>query len=279
MAIPFYDNLDLKNNKIENVGVPNNDNDAVNKQYLDNELTNLHTTITGEIEAEISNVNESIGNVNDRIDELDGEVTTKIDARINEVTPNIIEESIIDDLISTDTNKSLSANQGRVLDERIDAIRDLIIPNNYSLSPVEIGTFFDNTLYRVVITGNIDTTPNFNNIIRLSASDDVEPGKEYNYNVINVYGSFTTNYDVLNESIDIPKTYKMFEVDCLSANNLTKAYIYLGNVDVTNNEIHTWLKLGTDFQGIFNGHPEILPINYRVVIEFTRQEIISPEGE
>ena len=159
MAIPFYDNLDLKNNKIENVGTPTNNGDAINKQFLDTELDSLHTTISGEVADEISIVNRSIGAVNERIDGIDGEVTTKIDARINTVTPGLIEANIVDSLSSAEANKSLSANQGRILDGRIDAVRDLIVENNYTNTPVIIGTYFDTPLYRVALAGEFEAIP------------------------------------------------------------------------------------------------------------------------
>ena len=271
MSIPFYSNLDLKNNKIENIGAPTNDTDATNKIYTDNALADLHTEITGEIEAEVSNINDEISRVDGKIDDLDN----NIDARIETIVQPMIENNIIDDTNSTDTNKSLSANQGKLLKERIDEVASSTIPNVYYEEPTQIGTYNDIFLYRVVIQGELTTVPSFNDVIRVFVEDTAEPGTTYEYEVINAYGSFTTNYDVLHESIDIPKTYKMLQADCLSAVNLTKAYIYLGNVDISNNEIHTWFKFGSDFQGIFNSNPELLPIKYRIIIEFTRQEITS----
>lgn len=271
MSIPFYSNLDLKNNKIENVGTPTNNNDGVNKIYTDNALADLHTEITGEIETEVLDINNKINEVDNKVDDLDND----LNSRISTVVQPILENNIIDDTNSTNIDKSLSANQGRILKERIDEVRNSITPNVYYEEPRQIGVYNDIALYRLIILGDITTTPNFNNVIRIVASDVVEPGTEYNYEVINAYGSFTTKYDVLQESVDIQKTYKMIPVECLGVQTLTKSYIYLGNVDITNNEIHTWLKFGTDFQGIFNGHPEILPIKYRIFIEFTKQEVTA----
>ena len=271
MSIPFYSNLDLKNNKIENVGTPTGNNDGVNKIYTDNAIADLHAEITGEIEAEVLDINSKINEVDNKIDDLDNGLNN----RISTVVQPILENNIIDDTNSTNIDKSLSANQGRILKERIDEVRNSITPNVYYEEPRQVGVYNDIALYRLIILGDITTTPNFNDVIRIVASDVVEPGTTYEYEVINAYGSFTTNYDVLHESIDIPKTYKMLQADCLSAVNLTKAYIYLGNVDISNNEIHTWFKFGSDFQGIFNSNPELLPIKYRIIIEFTRQEITS----
>ena len=49
MAIPFYDNIDLNNNKIINLKAPENDGDVSNKKYIDDSISALNTTLNAKI--------------------------------------------------------------------------------------------------------------------------------------------------------------------------------------------------------------------------------------
>lgn len=269
MSIPFYSNIDLNDNIIENLGTPSNNTDATNKSYVDTALNNLHTTISSEILAEVTPLSTGISNLEVNLTALDNSIQGRI---ITEIT-----SSIIDNVVSIDIDKALSANQGRELNERINYVENKIKENTYSTDPTEVGVYLNSPMYRVLINGTIDTEPIISDTIPLTVADDVEAGVEYAYTVTNVYGIYTTKFDVLGNSTDVFKTYRMIPVDG-DLTTLTRPTIYIGNVDITNNQINTWLKFGADFQTIFTNHMETLPIDYCVVIEYMRVEVNNVEG-
>ena len=106
---------------------------------------------------------------------------------------------------------------------------------------------------------------------------------EYGYEIVSVYGNYATKYNAVSGSMDdghpdIPRTYQMTPVD-LRIIDLTRPQIYLGSTYVIDNQIWVWVHFGTDLQGIGNSHPELYPITYKIVVEFTRREIIPQEDE
>lgn len=124
MAIPFYDNIDLNNNKIINLNPPENDNDVANKKFVDDSISALNIVIDAKILEEKADLK----------DYVDGEITA-VNTTISGVSSSIdtkILNSIVDDLYTSDETKSLSANQGVEIRNLINSIReDIAVVNNY----------------------------------------------------------------------------------------------------------------------------------------------------
>ena len=151
MAIPFLDNIDLKNNTIENVKDPVSDTEVSNKKYVDDSINTLQATLEGEITSSQNNmedyVNTQIATVNGAISEVS-----------NSIQP-AIEENIVDNLYSADTTKSLSANQGIQLrlglEQQNTKINNV---NTTSTTPRSRGTYnsldYYNILYTQTLTFN-----------------------------------------------------------------------------------------------------------------------------
>lgn len=133
MAIPFYDNLDLNNNKISNVGTPESNTDVSNKQYVDGAITVLRTEINQSILTEINGVTDyidgKVSTINTTISDLDSSVNTRIIS------------NIVDDLYTSDSEKSLSAKQGVELRTQLETLNTAVSSvNNYnSVEDGEIG--------------------------------------------------------------------------------------------------------------------------------------------
>lgn len=114
MAIPYYDNIDLNNNKIANSKDPEQDKDVVNKIYLDRKIEAINTSVDTKIESKSSELTEyidgKISTINTNITDLDNDII------------NRIHENISDDLFTNDALKSLSASKGVELRTRIESI-------------------------------------------------------------------------------------------------------------------------------------------------------------
>lgn len=173
MSIPFYNDIDLNNNKILNVKLPVNDYDVANKIYIDTEISEVQTQIAeldvdnkiAEIQTQIGNVttdyNTKINNTNSSVDNLQLALNNAVDnleASIsqsatdirNETTEQIatsILNSINNNLSSLDIDKSLSAYQGYILNSLISelnvSVGDLSNRFNYTEQPNVIGTYID----------------------------------------------------------------------------------------------------------------------------------------
>lgn len=114
MSIPFYSNINLNNNTLENIKTPVNDTDGVNKQYVDTQIqtsaTNVKQELNNNIDSKVSDLRESIN----AVDEKTNNISTNIDTSIK--------ATIVDNLETLAADKSLSANQGYILANRIKEI-------------------------------------------------------------------------------------------------------------------------------------------------------------
>ena len=156
MSIPFYNNIDLHNNKIENLLLPTTEYDASNKLYVDTQIENLRTNIN-------DNILLSEENLTEYIDNQIGNLNTNIPITVSQ----IVVDNIIDNILSDDNTKSLSANMGKYLSSLIDDNKTDIVDiytkldtynsNVYSYTPTYIGKYLDNDLYRVVYDYTFDT--------------------------------------------------------------------------------------------------------------------------
>ena len=156
MSIPFYNNIDLHNNKIENLLLPTTEYDASNKLYVDTQIENLRTNIN-------DNILLSEENLTEYIDNQIGNLNTNIPITVSQ----IVVDNIIDNIISDDNTKSLSANMGKYLSSLIDGNKTDIVDiytrldtynsNIYSYTPTLVGKYLDNDLYRVVYDYTFDT--------------------------------------------------------------------------------------------------------------------------
>lgn len=134
MAIPFYDNIDLNNNKIINLKAPENDGDVSNKKYIDDSISALNTTLNAKILEEKADLKDYVDNelltINTNITNVSNSIDTKI------------QDSIVDNLYTSDAEKTLSANQGVELRTRLDNLNNSIVfVNNYN--SVEDGESLD----------------------------------------------------------------------------------------------------------------------------------------
>lgn len=172
MDIPFYNNINLNNNKIINCNNPEDDLDVVNKLFLNTQLDSVNNNLSNLITTQQSEINERITNEVNTINTTITENNTQIHEDIN----TSITSNIINNLLSQDTTKSLSAKQGNLLKADIDLVSnkvDNITQNIYSLTKTPIGVYLNKTLYRQVINTtitaetteeiSIDLTSIFNN--------------------------------------------------------------------------------------------------------------------
>lgn len=124
MAIPFYDNIDINNNKIINVNTPELDGDSANKKYVDDSIYNLSNTIN-------TKILEEKANITDYIDEEINTTKSLITALESSVDTKIL-NNIVDDLYTSDNDKSLSARQGVELRSLIEDLSTTVTSvNNY----------------------------------------------------------------------------------------------------------------------------------------------------
>lgn len=116
MSIPFYDNINLNNNKIINIGTPENNDDVTNKQYVDTVISQLGITVNQDIL-------NSIETANQYTDTKIQEVGLETDLKIENLH---LDELVLDSLESTEATKALSANMGRVLSENLTSLSNVI---------------------------------------------------------------------------------------------------------------------------------------------------------
>lgn len=212
MSIPFYNDIDLNNNKILNVKLPVNDFDVANKIYIDTEIAEVQTQIAeldldsriAEIQTQIGDVttdyNNKINNTNSSVDNLQLSLNNAVDnleASISQSATDIRNEtreqistsilnSINNNLSSSDIDKSLSAYQGYILNNLISALNvsvgELSERFNYTEQPNVIGTYINgNNVATLVCTYEIteDDVLNMINGFSIQLSNDF-----YNINLI-----------------------------------------------------------------------------------------------
>lgn len=156
MSIPFYSNIDLHNNKIENLLLPTTEYDASNKLYVDTQIENLNASVNDSILLSEENITTYIDNQ-----------ISNINTNIPTIVSQIVLDNIIDNILSDDNTKALSANMGKYLSSLIDDNKTDIVDiytrldtynsNIYSYTPTLVGKYLDNDLYRVVYDYTFDT--------------------------------------------------------------------------------------------------------------------------
>lgn len=118
-------------NDIEEINQKIDNNTKDLEEKINQTNADLQSNVT-RIDGSINTINENITEVNQKIEqnktEIDNSIT-KINQDITTITdttiPEAIKNSIIDNLTSDDTTKSLSAKQGKVLKEMIDSLVNL----------------------------------------------------------------------------------------------------------------------------------------------------------
>lgn len=179
MGIPFLNDIDMKNNLIINLGTPINDNDATNKLYVDNSINTLKNNLETQL---VVQKDELTNTFNTELETLNVNLSNKITTVEQSIT-SIIDGKIIDNLDTPSSEYALSANQGTILKNMITA--SFSTSNTYSAEPVVIGSWFDSTLYRIVV----------NHICDDSTTQDLAINIPFmsSYSVpINVYGFYKT---------------------------------------------------------------------------------------
>lgn len=189
MSIPFYSDIDLKNNKIINVGAPESDLDIANKQYVDTSILNLSTTI-----------NESILLTRTELTEYIDTQITNINTNMNTTVTQILIDNLVDNVTSTDNTKALSANMGHYLSSLIDDINIKLTEldesdNIYTTTPTVIGLYSIDTstipVYRTILTYTIP--PQVSQSIEI---DLTQLSPDTTLNILNIVG----NYQIRDEN-------------------------------------------------------------------------------
>lgn len=223
MSIPFYSNIDLKNNIIINSGTPTNPNDLVNKDYVDVSIEGLTTNLNNQI----TTLNDTLtAQITNKTSEIDTKFTTEIQ-NIKTSIPTQISQNIVDNLETQDTSKSLSANQGYVLNMLINNIP----LNTYTSIISKIGVWDNYDLCRVKVDKIITNPTQFYTVQFTELDLDT-------YEVVNINGYYTidnsrkwlSKYNVVNSPLD--------ELDNI------KYGIYIYDYDISTNT--AYLYIGTD---------------------------------
>ena len=265
MNIPFFSDIDIKGNRILNVGTPSDDNDVVNKIYIDEAISTLENTLRGEISVETTRIDTDISGLSDRVSTIENGLDTKINSAIL--------DNIVDNMVTADDTKSLSANQGVEIKSLIDDIRNSLRFNNYLDTPVVIGSYFGKNLNRIVLTGTITTKPSNKKIDIESTNDIFEQG--YNYEIIKTYGYFIPLYNETSTSIN--KAYQL--IGAPFTGGMLDTNVYLGETYIDNDVINTSIEFGQDLYDLLEetalpDYYHMLPLSYIIVIEYTSEENI-----
>ena len=224
MSIPFYNDIDLNNNIITNSGAPTNPNDLANKDYVDVSIENL----TSNLNTQFTTLNDTLTTyIDSNIEELNTNITTQIQEIENNYIPEQIAQSIVDNLVTQESTKALSANQGYILSTLISNIP----LNTYHNTINRIGTWDEYDLNRIKVEKVISNPTQFYTI-QFTELDLTS------YEVVNIKGYYTIensrkwlcDYNVVNSPLD--------EIDNI------KYGIYIYDYDLSTNTLY--LYIGTD---------------------------------
>lgn len=265
MNIPFFSDIDIKGNKILNVGTPSNDNDVANKIYIDTAISVLENTLRGEITTETTRIDSDISGLDNRISTIEDGLDTQINSAIL--------NNIVDNTVTEDATKSLSANQGVELRNQIDTIQSSLKYNEYLDTPIVIGSYFGKDLNRIVLTGTIATKPGSKKVNIESANDIFEPF--YSYEIIKTYGYFIPCYEETLPNVN--KTYQLIGAPFVEG--MLDTNVYLGETYIENDVINTSIEFGQDLYNLLEettlpDYYHMLPLNYIIVIEYTSERNI-----
>lgn len=156
--------------------------DATNKDYVDSQdaslLNSINNTYAKKTElnstnAEINGIKEGTITVNKSLKDSDGNTINTTYVKI---------ANIIDSLASTSTTQPLSANQGRVLQGKIDTILNLIASNDTDLDTVqEIVTYIKNnkSLIDGVTTNKVNVSDIVDNLASQLANRPLSANQGY----------------------------------------------------------------------------------------------------
>lgn len=214
MSIPFYSDIDIKNNKIINSANPINDNDLVNKLFVNTSIENAKTELNQNI---LIAKNEVTEYVDSQISNIDNNFSSNVE--------QVIQANIVDDILSADSTKALSANMGHYLSTLIDDTNNLIVSsianiNTYVIgNQVEIGKYNNNVLYRLVVQQTIGPQPSQEIQVDLSSimTDPVA--------IVNIYGT----YKISTTSVDEGNTvvYNTYFLQTTKPNDISTNGIYI----------------------------------------------------
>ena len=265
MNIPFFSDIDIKGNRILNVGTPNDDNDVANKIYIDEAISTLENTLRGEISVETTRIDTDISGLSDRVSTIENGLDTKINSAIL--------DNVVDNMVTADATKSLSANQGVEIKSLIDDIRNSLRFNNYLDTPVVIGSYFGKDLNRIVLTGTITTKPASKKVNIESANNIFEPF--YSYEIIKTYGYFIPCYEETLPNVN--KTYQLIGAPFVEG--MLDTNVYLGETYIENDVINTSIEFGQDLYDLLEettlpNYYHMLSLNYIIVIEYTSERNI-----
>lgn len=118
MSIPILSNLDMKLKRIQNLGEPQDNNDAISKIYVEGLLEELKEQTDTDISQQFNDLKLY---TDTQLDNL----KATFDEDILEVYSSI-EDNIVDNLTTSQIDKSLSANQGVMINSRLSYIENII---------------------------------------------------------------------------------------------------------------------------------------------------------
>lgn len=226
MNIPFYNNIDLKNNKIINVANPENDTDIANKLYID---TSINTAK--------QELNESILLQNTQLTDYIDEQVQTINENLTTNVTNILIDNIVDNVASSESSKALSANMGHYLLTLIDDMNKSITEvsdniNLYSTTPTIIGTYNNHALYRVLVQQEIG--PSSSQTIQLDLSNIINE----NISVVNTGG----HYSIVNSDTDT-EDYSTYSIN---HNNTTETIgVYINDYNAKSKVLNIYVGANT----------------------------------
>ena len=266
MNIPFFSDLDIKGNKILNVGTPSNNSDVGNKLYIDTEVSTLGNTLRGEIATETTRIDGDISGLDNRLSAIETGLATEINTAIL--------NNIVDNTVTQDSTKSLSAYQGYLLNDQINTLAQSITQNMYIDTPTVFGSYFGKDFNRIVIEGDITTKPLTKKVDIVGPNDLFEQG--YIYEIIKAYGYFIPLY---NETpVSINKTYQLIGAPFVAG--MLDTNVYLGETYIDNDVFNTSIEFGQDLYDLLEetslpDYYHMLPLHYIIVIEYTSEEDVN----
>lgn len=220
MSIPYYSDIDLNGNLIKNSGKPVDLDDVVNKSYVDTTLEKLNADL---ITLNTETKNDLESKIQSEIETIDTKYTKALEDMSSSIDDLII-GNVEDNLSSTSSTKSLSANQGNVLNNKINNIPI----NFYSSVETKIGYWEEYNIYRKLITNSV-TTPKAYYDIQLSdiATENIE--------IIDISGFYTIDNNRKWLSKFIPAQSEQETVENI------KYGIYVCGIDISTNTVHLYI--------------------------------------